>query len=542
MSDELTVTSATAGQNYVRQAGATITFKKGFQATQGFQATEVKPDYETSFQYGSGGERVYKRDEALQGSSDLKTIYIRGLNNYPIAVRTKDQLGNESVIRFIKGSNGLVGTKETSGNYFVLRDHIGSSRIVLQDNGTVSSTYNYLPMGGLMNSTVSDNSPYRFQGQEYDSETGLHNFRAKFYDDELGRFYGTDPQNQFASPYVGIGNNAVNGTDPDGEWVHIAAAAAVIGGGINLAMNWKNIQGGNIWEKIGHGSLYFATGAAAGAVGATGNFAAAGAILGGGNAAVGGGSAQDIAFGTVIGGIAGGLGGLAGGGVSSALASKGVTGFAGGFASGLTGGAIGGFINSFGSTTYATGDISQGWKAGSRGALYGGLAGGLIGGVSSGINALRNPNVDLDGNINQRNFWTGKNRGSGRGAFAFRNTDRISAGELQRVVSPETISKLASEYRISASQTEVTRAGVQKYYNQMRANEFNPSAKQNIIGGFVKNGEYIVQTGHHRVSAALAYGMRTGNYTIIEALINGGRWTPYYNHGVNGIPFPLTWK
>lgn len=39
-----------------------------------------------------------------------------------------------------------------------------------------------------------------------------------FYDTQLGRWQTTDPQNQFASPYLALGNNPVNGTDPNGEF------------------------------------------------------------------------------------------------------------------------------------------------------------------------------------------------------------------------------------------------------------------------------------------------------------------------------------
>jgi RHS repeat-associated protein len=48
-------------------------------------------------------------------------------------------------------------------------------------------------------------------------DKGLYNFVARFYDANLGRFYGADPAGQFSSPYVGIGNNAVNYIDLDGE-------------------------------------------------------------------------------------------------------------------------------------------------------------------------------------------------------------------------------------------------------------------------------------------------------------------------------------
>nr|MBP8603300.1 hypothetical protein [Bacteroidaceae bacterium] len=37
-------------------------------------------------------------------------------------------------------------------------------------------------------------------------------------------------------------NNPLKYTDPDGEWVHIVVGA-VVGGVVNLAMNWNNCDG-----------------------------------------------------------------------------------------------------------------------------------------------------------------------------------------------------------------------------------------------------------------------------------------------------------
>jgi len=36
------------------------------------------------------------------------------------------------------------------------------------------------------------------------------------YDSNVGRWLSRDPKRQYYSPYVGMGNDPINGTDPDG--------------------------------------------------------------------------------------------------------------------------------------------------------------------------------------------------------------------------------------------------------------------------------------------------------------------------------------
>ena len=51
----------------------------------------------------------------------------------------------------------------------------------------------------------------------------------------IRRWFTPDPAEQFANPYLAMGNNPVNGTDPNGEWFvgsiitgYIAAAKATL--------------------------------------------------------------------------------------------------------------------------------------------------------------------------------------------------------------------------------------------------------------------------------------------------------------------------
>jgi RHS repeat-associated protein len=60
--------------------------------------------------------------------------------------------------------------------------------------------------------------PYRYgyQGQEKDAETGKEAFQLRLWDSRIGRWLTTDPYGEFSSPYLGIGNNPISLTDPDG--------------------------------------------------------------------------------------------------------------------------------------------------------------------------------------------------------------------------------------------------------------------------------------------------------------------------------------
>lgn len=61
------------------------------------------------------------------------------------------------------------------------------------------------------------------------------------------------------------------------------------------------------------------------------------------------------------------------------------------------------------------------------------------------------------------------------------------------------------------------------------------------IGGFVKNGKWFIGDGHHRVAAAIKYGMNTGDYGILTQMMNYGSFsTPPFTP--THIIFPKKWR
>lgn len=231
---------------------------------------------------------------------------------------------------------------------FFITDHLGSTRAIVEKVGGTTTLVqeNHYGVWGETLAGLSSNGDwiFLFQGKEYIDFEGykLYDFHTRGYDPWTGRFWQMDGPNQFASGYVGMGNNPVSFVDPDGQWVHV-----LIGGVTNLVSNWGNING-NFWKGVG----YFGIGAVAGAVGA--------GVGAGVNVAIAGGSFSAGFWGTAS--------GVASTGFFSGLATGASAGFSNGFLSGTGNGLMQG--NSLGSS------LGSGFRTGGMQGAFGGVTGG----------------------------------------------------------------------------------------------------------------------------------------------------------------------
>jgi RHS repeat-associated protein len=98
---------------------------------------------------------------------------------------------------------------------------------IKHDYSNIVAGGDYYPYGLAMKDRQVDRDEYRYgyQGQfsEKDIETGWNHFQLREYDPIIGRWTTTDPERQFASPYVGMSNNPVSATDPDGGYSRVGA-------------------------------------------------------------------------------------------------------------------------------------------------------------------------------------------------------------------------------------------------------------------------------------------------------------------------------
>ena len=120
-------------------------------------------------------------------------------------------------------TNCTMGRLKANGDkLFYIKDHLGSTRVVVNESGTVVESHDYFPFGLQMpgRSFLSNGlTKELFTGKELDGETGWHNLGARPYDAIIGRFPSVDrlADNWLSwSPYNYTLNNPMNLVDPTG--------------------------------------------------------------------------------------------------------------------------------------------------------------------------------------------------------------------------------------------------------------------------------------------------------------------------------------
>ena len=87
--------------------------------------------------------------------------------------------------------DGAIG--DTQANvYYYHTDHLGSIKSVTDEAGTEVYSADYFAFGGKFGEQGDLDELHGFTGKEYDPDTGLYYFNARWYDSEVGRFVTED--------------------------------------------------------------------------------------------------------------------------------------------------------------------------------------------------------------------------------------------------------------------------------------------------------------------------------------------------------------
>ncbi len=104
----------------------------------------------------------------------------------------------------------------------------------------------------------SFDNPFLFTGRYFDAETGLHQYRNRYYDAVLGRFLSADPSGYGDSLnlYEYVGGNPLNAVDPYGYAAQAlaGAAAGALAGGVSSAVSTL-MSGGSLTDALVEGAI-----------------------------------------------------------------------------------------------------------------------------------------------------------------------------------------------------------------------------------------------------------------------------------------------
>ena len=115
-------------------------------------------------------------------------------------------------------------TKEET--FFYHSDHLGSTSYITDDKANITQYDAYLPYGELLvdEHSSSEDLPYKFNGKQFDEETGLYYYGARYMNPVTSLWYGVDPLTEkykSIGAYVYCIGNPLKFVDSKGEDVLI---------------------------------------------------------------------------------------------------------------------------------------------------------------------------------------------------------------------------------------------------------------------------------------------------------------------------------
>lgn len=160
----------------------------------------------------------------------------------------KNEASVLSNLNFSSSNAAFTHADNEPNAYYFHADHLGSTSAITDANGSLSQHVLYFAFGETFveEHRNSINSPYLFNGKEFDEETGRYYYGARYYDPRISLWIGVDPlagERSWTSPYSYCQNNPIIRTDPTGaldqgpdEWLYNTATGE---------MTWQSNMGGS---------------------------------------------------------------------------------------------------------------------------------------------------------------------------------------------------------------------------------------------------------------------------------------------------------
>jgi len=218
-------------------ASGNLTYITGLSGASTFNAENQLASFSgnmlASFAYDGDGRRVKASETWVNPQT---TWYWNDLSG-DVLVETDQLLNIRNLYFYLNGERIGYAPQGGAGNivYFYYRDQLGNVRAITDQNGTQCFAADYDPWGGIIPGNYQiNNCPTeynRFTGKDRDPIMGVDYFGARYYKNDMGRFYSPDdgedqnPLNpQSWNLYTYVRNNPSTLTDEDGRSVTICDA------------------------------------------------------------------------------------------------------------------------------------------------------------------------------------------------------------------------------------------------------------------------------------------------------------------------------
>lgn len=170
-----------AAGNLDQQPNLTLGFDQMSYNAENRQVSYKKGGATTSYTYDGNGQRVKKRNP---DNSEVVFVY---------------NVAGQLIAEY-NSSTGSTG--QSSQTSYLMADHLGSTRVVTQADGSVKARYDYLPFGeeiGMERRPAgigyggNDSTRQKFTGYERDGESNLDFAQTRHHSSSHGRFSSVDP-------------------------------------------------------------------------------------------------------------------------------------------------------------------------------------------------------------------------------------------------------------------------------------------------------------------------------------------------------------
>jgi RHS repeat-associated protein len=198
-------------------------------------SVEIDGTVTGEYTYNGLGQRIIK------AANGITTVFHYDFDGNIIG--ESDDAGNFSKEYLYNGKMRLAMVDVATGDiYNFHNDQLGTPVLLTDDTNTVVWEAEYKPFGeAVVNANSSVVNNFRFPGQYYDQETGLHYNYHRYYDPETGRYLTPDPIGMLGgiNLFAYVDENPVNWVDPDGLEIRVYSSNAFGINGLNHAFVWS---------------------------------------------------------------------------------------------------------------------------------------------------------------------------------------------------------------------------------------------------------------------------------------------------------------